>query len=88
MQFVAAARGDIGGDPLESVRPRGVRSMAKKPPEKPDASVEAWRMQVLMDAGYPENDALSIAYSDADLHQACALIAQGCAVATAVEILL
>lgn len=53
-----------------------------------EANVIEWRMLVLTEAGYPENDALSIAYSAADLHRACDLLANGCAVATAVEIIL
>lgn len=53
-----------------------------------EAEVVEWRMDVLMEAGYPENDALSLAYSNVDIHVACDLLKQGCAVATAVEILL
>lgn len=52
------------------------------------ADVIEWRLSILQDAGYPENEALSLAYSHADLHRACDLLASGCAVATAIEILL
>lgn len=62
--------------------------MPKQAPVGDTADVISWRMQVLEEAGYPENDALSLAYSNVDLHRACDLLAQGCAVATAVEILL
>jgi hypothetical protein len=63
--------------------------MTTKPSDKDlRTTVEQWRMHVLTEAGYPENDALSIAYSNVDLHRACELLRNGCAVATAVEILL
>jgi hypothetical protein len=52
------------------------------------AKVESWRLHVLMEAGYPLPLAERLAGSEADLHEAVALLRQGCAPATAAEILL
>ena len=52
------------------------------------AKVESWRLHVLMEAGYPLPLAERLAGSDADLHRAVELIAQGCDPQTAAEILL
>jgi hypothetical protein len=52
------------------------------------AKVESWRLHVLMEAGYPLPLAERLAGSEADLHEAVALLGQGCAPATAAEILL
>lgn len=49
---------------------------------------ELWRENVLIRAGYPERDARTVANSDADLHRAVELLAAGCSVLTALEILL
>ena len=50
--------------------------------------VESWRLHVLMEAGYPLPLAERLAGSEADLHRAVELIAQGCEPQTAAEILL
>lgn len=50
--------------------------------------VAGWRLHVLMEAGYPLHLAERIAHSDADLHRAVELVAQGCSFDTAAEILL
>jgi hypothetical protein len=52
------------------------------------AKVESWRLHVLMEAGYPLPLAERLAGSEADLHRAVELVNQGCAPATAAEILL
>lgn len=52
------------------------------------AKVESWRLHVLMEAGYPLPLAERLAGSEADLHEAVGLLRQGCAAATAAEILL
>jgi hypothetical protein len=52
------------------------------------AKVESWRLHVLMEAGYPLPLAERLAGSEADLHRAVALLGQGCAPQTAVEILI
>jgi hypothetical protein len=51
------------------------------------SKVESWRLHVLIEAGYPLPLAERIAGSEADLHRAVELIAQGCAFETAAEIL-
>ena len=56
-------------------------------PRDEQAKVESWRLHVLMEAGYPLPLAERIAHSDADLHHAVELLAQGCAAETAAEIL-
>ena len=50
--------------------------------------VESWRLHVLVEAGYPLALAEKIAHSQADLHEAVALVLAGCAHETAAEILL
>ena len=56
--------------------------------ENEPAKVESWRLHVLMEAGYPLPLAERLAGSEADLHEAVRLLEQGCAPATAAEILL
>jgi hypothetical protein len=58
-------------------RPRAVASEA----------VEAWRLHVLLQAGYPLKVAERLARSDADLHRAVAMFNQGCAPSMAERIL-
>jgi hypothetical protein len=59
---------------------------------EPDTSerskVESWRLHVLIEAGYPLGLAERLAASEADLHRAVELVTNGCAHATAAEILL
>ena len=50
--------------------------------------VESWRLQVLIEAGYPLPLAEKLAHSDADLHRAVELIRAGCSFETATQILL
>jgi len=50
--------------------------------------VERWRLQVLIEAGYPLRVAERVAFSTVDLHLAVALVEQGCAPKLAAEILL
>jgi hypothetical protein len=57
-------------------------------PRDEQAKVDSWRLHVLMEAGYPLPLAERIAHSDADLHHAVDLIAQGCSAETAAEILI
>ena len=52
------------------------------------AKVESWRLHVLIEAGFPLPLAERLASSDADLHTCVDLMRQGCAPATAAEILL
>jgi len=52
------------------------------------SKVESWRLHVLIEAGYPLHVAERLAASEADLHLAVELVTQGCAHATAAEILL
>ena len=52
------------------------------------SKVESWRLHVLIEAGYPLNVAERLAASEADLHLAVELVGNGCAHATAAEILL
>jgi hypothetical protein len=52
------------------------------------SKVESWRLHVLIEAGYPLGIAERLAASDADLHLAVELVTNGCAHATAAEILL
>jgi hypothetical protein len=55
----------------------------------PPITVEAWRTEVLEQAGYPRKLAETIAVCpDVDLHQAVALLDNGCPVLTAMRILL
>jgi len=57
-------------------------------PQSEHEKVVSWRMHVLLEAGYPNDLATSIAASDADLHHAVELIRAGCTHETAAEILL
>jgi hypothetical protein len=57
-------------------------------PRDEKTKVESWRLHVLMEAGYPLPLAEKIAHSEADLHHAADLIAQGCSPETAAEILI
>jgi hypothetical protein len=58
-------------------------------PETSERSkVESWRLHVLIEAGYPLGIAERLAASEADLHVAVELVTNGCAHATAAEILL
>ena len=52
------------------------------------SKVESWRLHILIEAGYPLPLAERLAVSEADLHQACEMLGQGCAPETAAEILL
>lgn len=49
---------------------------------------EAWRLLVLIQAGYPWLLAEQLAASSVDLHQAVELVSRGCEPETAVRILL
>jgi hypothetical protein len=51
------------------------------------AEVEAWRLHVLLQAGYPLKVAERIARTDADLHRAVRMLQHGCAPQTAAQIL-
>jgi hypothetical protein len=57
--------------------------------ERPDlvAQVEAWRLHVLLQAGYPLRVAERIAKSAADLHQAVEMLERGCTPHVAARIL-
>jgi hypothetical protein len=50
-------------------------------------AVEAWRLHVLLQAGYPLKVAERLARSDADLHRAVQMFNQGCAPSMAERIL-
>jgi hypothetical protein len=52
------------------------------------SKVESWRLHVLIEAGYPLPLAERLAASEADLHLAVELVGNGCAHATAAQILL
>jgi len=56
--------------------------------EDEQSKVESWRLHVLIEAGFPLPLAERLASSDADLHTCVDLMRQGCAPATAAEILL
>ena len=56
--------------------------------ESDEEKVNAWRLHVLIEAGYPLPLAEKIAHSEADLHHAVELVARGCTHETAAEILL
>jgi hypothetical protein len=49
--------------------------------------VEAWRLHVLLRAGYPLRIAERIARSDADLHKAVEMLDRGCSPVVAARIL-
>ena len=54
-----------------------------------ERGVDDWRFQQLLAAGWPERQALVLAaHHDIDLHLACDLLAKGCDLALAWEILL
>jgi len=59
-----------------------------EPIQNERTKVESWRLHVLIEAGYPLSLAEKIAHSEADLHHAADLIAQGCSPETAAEILI
>jgi len=63
-------------------------SQIAEPEQTERSKVESWRLHVLIEAGYPLPLAEKIAHSEADLHGAVELVEQGCAPATAAEILL
>jgi len=52
------------------------------------AKVESWRLHQLIEAGYPVSLAEKLAHSEADLHLAVQMVADGCRPETAAEILL
>ena len=56
--------------------------------ENEPGKVESWRLHILLEAGYPVHLAERIAVSEVDLHDAVALVRQGCDHVTATEILL
>lgn len=51
------------------------------------AQVEAWRLHVLLQAGYPLRVAERLAKSGADLHQAVDMLGRGCTPHVAARIL-
>jgi hypothetical protein len=54
-----------------------------------ELSVEDWRFQQLVKAGWPEEQALSLAANHhVDLHLACDLLAKGCDPTVALQIVL
>jgi hypothetical protein len=59
-----------------------------EPRDAEPARVTGWRLHVLMEAGYPLDAAERIAWSDADLHEAVALVRDGCPYEVAEKILL
>jgi len=62
---------------VQLIEPRGGTS----------AEVEAWRLHVLLQAGYPLKVAERIARTTADLHQAVDMLQRGCAPQMAAQIL-
>lgn len=50
--------------------------------------VEAWRLHVLVEAGYPVTLAENLAASQVDLHRAVSLLTGGCRPEVAADILL
>jgi hypothetical protein len=74
----------LGNDEL----PEPPMTQVAETPRDEKAKVESWRLHVLMEAGYPLPLAEKIAHSEADLHHAADLIAQGCSPETAAEILI
>ena len=58
-----------------------------EPRQGTSEEVEAWRLHVLLQAGYPLRVAERIARADADLHVAVAMLERGCAPHIAARIL-
>jgi hypothetical protein len=56
--------------------------------EPEPARVMSWRYDELRKAGYPVENAVRVAESEADLHIACDLLKQGATVMEAMRILL
>ena len=52
------------------------------------SSVQQWRLQELVRAGYPPYEALLLSRTDVDLHDATRLVRRGCPPRTAVRIVL
>lgn len=62
---------------------------AESSEDPPFADVIRWRCEKLVEAGYPNEEALVLSErTDVDLHRALALLEQGCDVPTALRILL
>jgi hypothetical protein len=61
--------------------------LAEAPPRDDSADVEAWRLHVLLKAGYPVRVAERLAKSPADLHRAVEILDRGCTPHTAARIL-
>ena len=61
--------------------------MVIEQPRANSAEVEAWRLHVLLQAGYPLKVAERISRSSADLHQAVEMLEQGCTAHVAARIL-
>jgi hypothetical protein len=61
--------------------------MVIEQPRANSAEVEAWRLHVLLQAGYPLKVAERISRSNADLHQAVEMLEQGCTAHVAARIL-
>lgn len=57
-------------------------------PQTEEQKVGAWRLHVLIEAGYPLSLAERLADSEADLHRAVELLVAGCRPAVAALILL
>ncbi|MDX6553586.1 MAG: hypothetical protein QOH74_2074 [Gaiellales bacterium] len=61
--------------------------MVIEQPRANSAEVEAWRLHVLLQAGYPLKVAERISRSNADLHQAVEMLEHGCTAHVAARIL-
>jgi hypothetical protein len=61
--------------------------MVIEQPRANPADVEAWRLHVLLQAGYPLKVAERLACSTADLHMAVDLLERGCTAHVAARIL-
>ncbi len=64
------------------------RDTGDETPVVRDLGVLCWRQEELVRAGYPEDIAIRIAESRADLHVACELLANGATVHEAMRILI
>jgi hypothetical protein len=65
-----------------------LEALARSPAGE-EESVRCWRFEELLRAGYDEEDATEIAFHlDVDLHDATALVRQGCPSGLAVQIVL